>query len=381
MITVTPLKTNTISIFTRLYSSFWRDYRKKQGIKKVNLKEYEIEAREIAQKMGHTIYLAFYNQNPAGFIHIHEIEGVFWIKEIYTEPKYRGKGIAMELVKFAEKEIFKRGETNLYLMVTPWDKEAINFWRKAGYTLLNTIELTKKLEEEEEGENDMVEIIGDLWDIYEVKDTNSFKPMELMLIEALKDVKNAGIEKEKTLKFLLWSMMQLIDSTKKNKESPKYDRFAKIVDHAEGRALDVGSGQGELVFLLRRSDKIQEIFALEKNEIYFRWCQQVSKRLGIKNIHFINADFLKWESEKKFDTIIFSFILHDLEEVDEFLDKAFEMLNDSGKILISDIDLNNLKAKLTQWANSYNVKISIEEGAKTISHDTETKWFFGKIEK
>jgi len=379
MITITPLKADTIPIFTRLYSSFWRDYRRKQGIKRVNLKEYVVEAREIAQKMEHIVYLAFYDQNPAGFIHIHEIEGVYWIKEIYTEPKYRRKGIALELVKFAEKEILKRGGTNLYLMVTPWDKQAINFWRKAGYTLLNTIELTKTLKEERE--NDVVEIIGDLWDIYEVKNTSSFKPVELMLMEALKDVKNAGIEKEKILKFLLWSMMYLLDSSKKNKESSEYDRFIKIMEHAEGRALDVGSGQGELVFLLQRSNKIQEIFALEKNEIYFRWCQRVSKRLGIKNIHFLNADFLKWESKRRFDTIIFSYILHDLEEIDEFLDKAFEILNESGKILISDIDLNNLKAKLTLWADSRNVKISIEEGARIISHGTETKWFFGKIGK
>lgn len=136
MITVTPLKSDTISIFARLYSHFWRDYRKKQGIKKVNLKEYEVEAREIAQKTGHIIYLAFYDQNPAGFIHIHEMKGV-----------------------------------------------------------------------------------------------------------------------------------------------------------------------------------------------------------------------------------------------------SFEILNDSGKILISDIDLNNLKAKLALWADSHNMKISIEEGARTISHGTETEWFFGKIYK
>lgn len=53
------------------------------------------------------------------------------------------------------------------------------------------------------------------------------------------------------------------------------------------------------------------------------------------NIIFVNADFMDFDLEEKFDMIIFSYVLHHLQDPIVALNKARKMLSDDGRILFA----------------------------------------------
>ncbi|MFA4641048.1 GNAT family N-acetyltransferase [Pyrococcus kukulkanii] len=85
--------------------------------------------------------------DPARFIRLSSREGCYWIEELFVKPKFRGQGIGKALVKRVEEEV-KKHDDALYLYVLPQDKDAIAFWKKMGYRIVNTIELMKDLSDE-----------------------------------------------------------------------------------------------------------------------------------------------------------------------------------------------------------------------------------------
>jgi len=131
-----------LEIVLDLYYSFYVELRDKQGLNPGSREEYRSDVEEMFSK-GDKIFVAFMNDQPAGFVRISEREGVYWIEEIFVLPNYRGHGIGRALVEKAEQFISKK-DTAAYVMVLPQDKDAINFWLKMGYRVLNTIELVKE---------------------------------------------------------------------------------------------------------------------------------------------------------------------------------------------------------------------------------------------
>ncbi|MHA1617319.1 MAG: GNAT family N-acetyltransferase [Candidatus Njordarchaeales archaeon] len=125
-----------------LYYSFYVELRDKQGLNPGSREEYRSDVEEIFSR-GDKIFVAFINDQPVGFVRISEREGAYWIEEIFVSPDYRGRGIGRALLKKAEKFISER-DIAAYVMVLPQDKDAINFWLKMGYRVLNTIELVKE---------------------------------------------------------------------------------------------------------------------------------------------------------------------------------------------------------------------------------------------
>ncbi|MDK2914201.1 MAG: hypothetical protein PWQ79_1116 [Thermococcaceae archaeon] len=78
-------------------------------------------------------------------------------------------GIGRAFVERAEKEILKH-DTYLYLFVLPQDKDAIAFWKKMGYDVINTIELVKDLEPTPRDEGfHTVEFLGEKFRIFRWK--------------------------------------------------------------------------------------------------------------------------------------------------------------------------------------------------------------------
>ena len=56
---------------------------------------------------------------------------------------------------------------------------------------------------------------------------------------------------------------------------------------------------------------------------------------GNNKVNFINNDFMKYLFMDKYDIIIFSYVLHHLENPVEALMKARNMLTNSGKVIFS----------------------------------------------
>ncbi len=52
-------------------------------------------------------------------------------------------------------------------------------------------------------------------------------------------------------------------------------------------------------------------------------------------VDFINADFMNYDFKNKFDMIIFSYVLHHLQNPQLALEKARELLNRNGQIIFS----------------------------------------------
>ncbi len=166
-----------------LYYSFYVELRSKQGWSHGDIDDYREDVEDMFRR-GDAIFLAYFEDKPIGFVRISEREGSYWIEELYVKPEYRGKGIGRKLVEQAEKFISER-DTHAYIMVLPQDKNAILFWMRMGYDLLNTIELTKDLRSVSKSEDThTIEVFGYPMRLYRWKNAN-FSELETEYLETL----------------------------------------------------------------------------------------------------------------------------------------------------------------------------------------------------
>ncbi len=140
---VVHLNTSHLPEFQSLYTEFFVELRGEQGWKPDEEEAYRKGAENYFRR-GDLVFLALEGAEAAGFIRVSSRGGCFWVEEIYVRPEFRGKGIGRAFVQSAEKEV-KKHDSSLYLFVLPQDKDAIAFWKRLGYDVINTIELTKDL--------------------------------------------------------------------------------------------------------------------------------------------------------------------------------------------------------------------------------------------
>ncbi|ASJ09676.1 acetyltransferase [Thermococcus siculi] len=194
---IPPLDEEHIGEFQDLYVEFFKELREKQGWNAGDEEEYRKEAEEYFNR-GDIIFLAF-DGAPAGFIRISSRDGSFWIEELYVRPEFRGREIGRALVERAEKEVLKH-DTSLYLLVLPQDKNAIGFWKRMGYTTINTIELVKELKPGDEKFH-TVEILGEGFRIFKWRDER-FSEEERRFMELLEKFYMQGGSKEEFLELV-----------------------------------------------------------------------------------------------------------------------------------------------------------------------------------
>ena len=83
--------------------------------------------------------------NIVGFCRIELHEGAYFLRELGVASSWRIRGVGTELLREAEAYIKSKGETNLYLSVVPRNIDAIRFFVRRGYDVINTIELRTKV--------------------------------------------------------------------------------------------------------------------------------------------------------------------------------------------------------------------------------------------
>ena len=180
--------------FQTLYTEFFMELREKQGWEPAEEEAYRKEAESYFRR-GDLIFLALENNRAVGFIRVSSLEDYFKIEEIYVKPGFRGKGIGRALVERAEKEVLKH-DSSLYLLVLPQDKDAIGFWKRLGYDVINTVELMKDLEPSNGMAFHTVELLGERFRIFEWKD-EEFADEERRFMELLeKFYEEGGTKKE-----------------------------------------------------------------------------------------------------------------------------------------------------------------------------------------
>jgi ribosomal protein S18 acetylase RimI-like enzyme len=66
-------------------------------------------------------------------------EGIIY--HLWVEPLYRGKHIGTELLQKAEAKLDKLGFKTFKIMVSEWNTQAIEFYRRRGYKMTKQIEI------------------------------------------------------------------------------------------------------------------------------------------------------------------------------------------------------------------------------------------------
>lgn len=83
-----------------------------------------------------------------GFCRIELHEGAYFLREIGVAENWRIRGVGTALLRAAEDYIQGADESNLYLSVVPRNIDAIRFFVRRGYDILNTLELRTEGPEE-----------------------------------------------------------------------------------------------------------------------------------------------------------------------------------------------------------------------------------------
>ncbi|WP_297436027.1 bifunctional 2-polyprenyl-6-hydroxyphenol methylase/3-demethylubiquinol 3-O-methyltransferase UbiG [Thermococcus sp.] len=161
--------------------------------------------------------------------------------------------------------------------------------------------------------------------------------------------KSGGTEEE--LMWLTGSTLALFPAHR-DEVRLRLKTMEEIVRRAEGEILDIGSGSGLLALALFEKGTV---IGVEKRADFF----PLLRELENGDLKFIRADFLSDDVGRDFDTVVFSYVLHDLEP-NPFIKRAAEVLSPGGRVLIGDFDLNGLREKIKGLTGLYGLLVSEE---------------------
>jgi len=149
-------------------------------------------------------------------------------------------------------------------------------------------------------------------------------------------------------------------------------------------ALDLGGGPG--TYSIEMAKKGVDVTLLDRPETV-KIARRVVKKEGIKNINFIEGDFIQDDIGKGYDLIFGSQILHSLSEKDNLylLKKCKRALNKCGRIVIQEFHLLKDRAHPPQGALfSVNMLVNTN-GGRSYSPSEMENWIskigFRKIEE
>ncbi|MEB3861649.1 MAG: GNAT family N-acetyltransferase [Desulfurococcales archaeon] len=192
-----------------LYTGFYSELRSRQGLRPRSREEYRNEVERYLSR--DKIFLAETGSGEAvGFIRVSTREGCYWFEELYVKPRRRGRGIGRMLVERAE-EYVKRHDPYVYIMVLPQDRRALGFWLHMGYRLLNTIELAKNLEGEEE-ETRPLPLLSHILEIYRWP-KEDYTPLEKRFLELVEEFQRRGGSGKELLKVLVSALEKHLPNT------------------------------------------------------------------------------------------------------------------------------------------------------------------------
>ena len=150
------------------------------------------------------------------------------------------------------------------------------------------------------------------------------------------------------------------------------------------KALDLGGGPGTYTIEMAKKGISVTIFDTpETIEI----AKEVVKKSGVKNINFLQGDFLTDDFGRDYDLIFISQILHAYSEDDNImvLKKCRNALNKNGRIIIQEFFIDKDRANPVQSALfSINMLVNTE-GGRCYSPEEIKRWYlktgFRKIQK
>lgn len=196
-----------LDAFIKLYTNFYHELRKKQGLTPMEKSSYIEEASAILSR--DKVFIGFMNNNAVAFIRVTDRNGVFWIEELFVEKPYRGIGIGKSLVDAAEAYVKQHSDAT-YIMALPQDRGAINFWLKMGYNILNTIELVKFLDEKPH-EYHILPVLGIPYRIHKWAD-EQYSSLEKEYLDTVSKFFESGGTQEEFLRIVVRALRSKIET-------------------------------------------------------------------------------------------------------------------------------------------------------------------------
>ena len=126
---------------------------------------------------------------------------------------------------------------------------------------------------------------------------------------------------------------------------------------------DIGCGSGKIIQRIDESVSDCKLTGLDISNGMISVAEQ-KQFTGNNKVNFINNDFMKYSFSDKYDMIIFSYVLHHLDNPVEALIKAKNMLTETGKILFSVPGESYLSE--TFGPNQLNGRYSIDDMDKIV---------------
>lgn len=201
------------------------------------------------------------------------------------------------------------------------------------------------------------------------------KAIEVFYSRALEAFREAGGTEEEMM-WLVGSRLALFPAHR-DEIRLRLRILQEIVKRSSGKILEVGCGSGLLSLLLSERGTV---VGIEKTADFFPFL----RKLENERLKFVHGDFLSDDVGRGFDTVVFSYILHDVEP-EPFLSRAVKILSPCGRIVVGDFDLNGLKKRLKESAGLHRLAVEEELAlGHALSHGRECEAFllvFRRVEK
>lgn len=120
--------------------------------------------------------------------------------------------------------------------------------------------------------------------------------------------------------------------------------------------LDIGFGRGDLLYKISRTDQFDTVIGIEKSTELFENAKRTFRSL---NVEILYGDFLEHEFSRKFDVVVMSFYLHHLDDYKKHIEKAADLLNAKGVMVIVDRIAKDEQAKeefKVYWSEYYRAQ-------------------------
>jgi ubiquinone/menaquinone biosynthesis C-methylase UbiE len=103
----------------------------------------------------------------------------------------------------------------------------------------------------------------------------------------------------------------------------------------DARALDVGSGTGELLPML--SERFKRVTAIDNAPAMLDQAREATKRAGLDNIRFVQGELEDLPESNQYDLIVASMVIHHTRSPARFCESAVRRLRSGGRLLIAEL--------------------------------------------
>jgi len=195
-----------------LYFEFYRELRVKQGLNPGSREDYRSDFEKIFSR--DKLFLAETSGGDVvGFIRVSERDGCYGFEELYVKPMYRGRGVGKLLVREAENYV-KRNDPYVYIMVLPQDRNALGFWIHMGYSVLNSIELSKNLSGGVEDIRSLL-LLSNILKIYRW-DSEEYTYLEKRFLELVEEFVKRNYSGEELLEIIVKALEDFLNNSNKH---------------------------------------------------------------------------------------------------------------------------------------------------------------------